>query len=321
MSIKKEILSGLFLLIFVALAFSVAIGMNAKNVEATTINASDIITVLVNISKKCIVDISPSSLNWTTPMDPGSEGAYKSIQIENMGSVNLTYVWFNNSYPSSRPFGTGLSTAYDAGNFMTISNNTDGQTYYFPNSVEYNESSPIVYLRGPDSNTPPGVPYGRFRNASREYFWSVWDNNGGNDGNYTNADFYIGSTPHTQTATGDADLSDNAPNTLTLVSTGSEAGKWGVASINVNGMLICVAVYQDASKAMFYKWNMDAPGAESGPGCSNAAYFINGTANGNIMPGASGYARVAPFVPYGVVYNQTQPEITGTITVLVTAQS
>jgi len=308
MRIRKNLVYALILGIL--LVFTFTLGFNITEVDAAQSNATDVVNVSVTINQKCIVDISPASLNWSTPLDPGSEGAYKYIQIENMGSVNLTHIWFNNSYPSSRPFGTGLSTAYDSGNFMTISNNTDGQPYYFPNSVEYNESTPIIYLKGPDSNTPPQVPYGRFRNASREYFWAVTSG----ATNYTTGNFYIGDTPHTQTQTGDADLSDNSPNTLSMVTTGSGAGYWGVAPISVAGLQICVAMYYDGSKAMFFKWNMDAPGAES---CSNAKYFVNGTATGNVVPGASSYARVAPYVPYGVVYNATNPEIKGTITVLV----
>ncbi len=303
------------LILSILLVFTFTLGLNVTEVEAAENNATDVIDVAVWINEICIVDISPASLNWSTPLDPGSEGAYKRVQIENMGSVNLTHVWFNNSYPSSRPFGTGLSTAYDSGNFMAISNDSDSQTYYFPNRVDYNESSDIIYLMGPDSNMPPQVPYGRFRNASREYFWAV-ELDGGT--NYTDGNIYISDTPHTQSQTGDWDLSDNIEIDLTTVTSGSEAGDWGVASVSVAGTLdICTAVYHDGSKVMFYKYNMDAPGAESGPGCANADYFINGTTDGNIVPGASGYARIAPYVPYGVVYNETNPEITGTLTVLV----
>ena len=302
---------GLILGILVVFAFT--LGFHVTEVGAVDTNATDTIAVAIWINEKCIVDISPALLNWSTPIDPGSESVegYKSIQIENMGSVNLTHVWFNNSYPSSKPFGTGLSTAYDSGNFMVISNNTGGQTYFFPNRVDYNETTPVIYLRGPGGNVPPVVPYGRFRNSSREYFWAVTLTGS----NYTDGTFYISDTAHTQTVTG-ADLQNDASNVvLNTVTDGPEAGDWGYGAINIAGsMAICVAMYHDASKAMFYKYNMDAPGAES---CSNAKYFINATTEEAIVPGASGYARIAPYIPYGVVYNETNPEILGTITVLV----
>ena len=299
------------LVLTILLVFTFTLGFN-NWAAAVDVNATDVVNVSVTIGEKCIVDISPSELNWSTPIDPGGTGAYKKIQIENLGSVNLTYVWFNNSYPLSDPFGTGLSTAYDSGNFMTISKDSDGLTYYFPNRVDYNASYEIIYLKGPGGNQPPTVPYGRFRNSSFEYFWAVT----AGTTNYTDGNFYISDTPHTQSQTGDADLSDNSANSLTTVTTGSEAGDWGVANVTVNGMDLCVAVYYDGSKAMFYKWNMDAPGAQN---CANADYFVNETADGAITPGASAYARVSPYVPYGVVYNSTNPEILGTITVIVSA--
>lgn len=304
MKLKIKVASSLLVGFLSLIIFAFTLGVHT--VEAQDINATDTLNVSVTIAEKCIVDISPASLNWSQPLDPGSEGSNKTIQIENLGSVNLTHVWFNNSYPASRPFGTGLSTAYDSGNWMVIGNYTGGGQFYFPNRVEYNESSVIVYLTGPGSNQPPAVPYGRFRNSSFEYFWAVESGTT----NYTDGDFYIGDTPHTQDQTGDADLSNNAPQGLTSL------GDWGYRAITVNGMAICVAMYHDASKAMFYKFNMDAPGADS---CSNAQYFINQSSDGAIVPGASGYARVAPYVPYGVVYNVTDPEITGTLTVIVSA--
>ncbi|UCG95912.1 MAG: hypothetical protein JSV92_02625 [archaeon] len=314
MNMNNNIIPGLVLGILTLLIFTLTLGINISDVTAADINASDTLNVLVNISEKCIVNIAPDDLNWTTPIDPGSNGTYKKIQIENMGSINLTYVWFNNSYPSERPFGTGNVSKYDAGNFIVISNNTPGQTYYFPNRVEYNESDEIIYLRGFDGTTPPDTPYGRFRNGSREWFWQV-DLNGAS--NYTQGRFYYSTVAHTQTETG-ADLQSAANQVdLTMVTSAPYAGDWGYGNINFGGVMpVCVAMYHDASKAMFYKYNMDAPGADS---CSNAEFFINSTTQDAIMPGGSGYARVMPLVPYGVVYDSSNPEITGTITVIVSA--
>ncbi len=303
MKIKKKLVSALSLSIMIAIVFT--LGLNVNKVGAAETNATDEINVTIRINEKSIVDISPATLNWTTPLDPGSTGSYKRIQIENMGSVNLTHVWFNNSYPDSDPFGTGLSKNYDAGNFMAISKDQDGQKYYFPNRVDYNATSDIIYLKGPNSNTPPNVPYGRFRNASKEYFWTVDCSVGDN---CTEGNLRIGQSPHTQSQTGEWDLSDNGDTGLTSL------GDWGYAAITVNGDQICVAMYHDGTKAMFYKYNMDAPGAES---CGNADYFIDYSEDGAIYPGASGYARIRPLVPYGVVYNSTNPEISGSVTVLV----
>lgn len=314
MSMKNEILSGLLLVIFAAFSAVFILGIGQNVWAATTINATDTINVLVNISEKCIVDISPADLNWTTPLDPGSEGTYKRVQVENMGSTNLTYIWFNNSYPATNPFGTGNVSAYDAGNFIVVGNDTGIAEYFFPNRLDYNSTNDIIYLRGPTGATPPASPYGRFRNASREYFWAVTVGTS----NYTDGTFYISNTAHTLSTTG-ADLQNDASSVgLTTVTDAPYTGLWGYGAINVGGVMpICVAMYHDGSKAMFYKWNMDAPGADL---CANAEYFIDPSTTGAIAPGASALARVVPYVPYGVVYNETNPEITGTVTVLVTSQ-
>jgi hypothetical protein len=278
----------------------------APSVIAATANATDTVTVAVTIDEKSIVDINPAILNWSTPIEPGKNGTHQDIQIENMGSVNITNVWFNVTQPSAGdPFGSAISTKYDAGNFIAISE--DGQNdYYFVDRLEWNATSRIIYLTLPAANLED---YGRFRNSSFEYFWAL--THGGKADNCTNGTIYIGTTAHTQTQTGDTDLTDNGE-TITNVD-----GNWGYANVSIGGMFMCAAVNRICEQVRAYKWNMDAPGASS---CDNAEYFHDGTASGEVAPGSSVYANVRPHVPYGVYYNSsaTYPgQITGTLTVLV----
>ena len=300
------------LLIFISLA--ALIYTLSVNTYAQTVNATDNITINVTIKPKTIVDINPTSLTFTgdgTGLEPGQVGEQKQIQIENLGSVNITYIWFNNSYPSENPFGTGNVSKYDSGNWVVVKKYTDPDSAFaFPNRVEYvqNPNYPLIYL----TLNHEGDAYGRFRNGSSEYFWEL-DNS--TTGGYCNTtiNFWIGDSPHTQSETGDIDLTDNTP--VQLQNAGAGYEKWSYGAVNINGMQLCVAAYYDCTKVMFYKWNKDAPGADS---CSNAKYFLEGATDGNLVPGASTYANVTVYVPYGVPYSTEG--ITGRLTVIVSSE-
>jgi len=93
-----------------------------------------------------------------------------------------------------------------------------------------------------------------------------------------------------------------------------EGGEWGYASVTFNGHDICVAVNRWANVTRWYKWNIDAPGAEDCESTGNAAYFVDDSVSA-LTPGESAYARVRAFVPFGVQFDP-QP-FTGRITVSV----
>ena len=281
----------------------------ATAVHAPAVNATDTLTVSVIIKQKAIVDINPASFVWSgvggEGLEPGEEGEEKAIQIENLGSVNITYIWFNNSYPSENPFGTGDVSKYDSGNWVVIRKNQTGEKYYFPGRMEYrqpHETYPIIYLTLPAN----WVSYGRFRNGSAEYFWALVNGTA----NCTDGTLYLGTEPHTKDQTGDTDLTDN-DHSITNVN-----GIWGVTAVNIGGsMPMCAAVHYTCDKIYFYHWNMDAPGATT---CSNAEYFLDGATDTPIVPGASAYANINVRVPYGVPYDVSG--INGTLTVLVSTE-
>ena len=258
--------------------------------------SEDTINVNVTVSEKTIIDITPTYFSWTN-LDPGSEGGpanetngWGAIQIENLGSSNISYIWFNATHPSSRPFGTGANGSYDAGNFVVVKRNASNQDFYFPNRVEFNASDSIIYL-----NVPGGWYYGRFRNADREYFWTVNATN--LECNKTTIEFRIGKDAHNQSSQGSIDLT-NAANYYTATLTND--GDWGYAELNITedaSEAYCVAVKQSCDQVMFYKYNKDAPGGGVGE-CSNAYYFSSST----LTPGSWIIANIRVRIPYGVAY-------------------
>jgi len=271
------------------------------------VNATDNASISVSIASQTWVNIDPEIMSWVD-VDPGSVGDndteanhYYAIQVENIGSINITNLWFNTSYPSTRPYGTGVASNYNAGNFVVLSRETGG--YFFANKLEYNETRTLSYLVDPSGRMPPDgstYKYGRFRNVTKEYFWFV-EPNANDQCNATGVNFWIGGTPHTREDTGSNDFS-SCSGTLTNPGSGCGTGTltqdsnhpdWAYADVSVHGMNYTVAVYSDCTKVFFSHWNKDAPGGELG---SYTSYFNTAPIN----PGDSIIARVKVFVPYGV---------------------
>jgi hypothetical protein len=282
----------------------------------------DSATVTVDVATQTWVNVDPTLLSWAG-IDPGSEGATQKIQIENIGSTNITKIWMNSTHPSSRPFATGTNSSYDAGNFIAVSKEGVGE-FYFVDRWEWNETRTLIYLKDPSGNTPPSGPptywYGRIRNTSYEYFWFVAP---GANGNCSDGTFYIGNTPHTETQTGSVDFSSCVAG-LTTVPTGegcrygaltpSSDVNWGLADvvIGTSGEQYAIAVSKDCNYLRVYKWNQDAPGAGT---LTYDSYFFDSSVDGYVLyPGNSTVADIKVFVPYGVAYGLAQQ---GVLTVIV----
>ncbi len=272
-------------------------------------NTTDTVTIAVTVLEQTMVDINPSSLSWTN-VRPGGIGNstneannYTSIQIENIGSKNITNIWFNTSYPTSKPFGTANATLYDAGNFVVISKNDDDH-YYFVNRVDYNDSEIVYLLRESGYDF-----YGRFRNASSEYFWVANPGVGTNCSSGATA-FRLGNKPHNQSGTGSIDFTTASEYTTislttTEQTTGPFSGWWGVGNntawkgLNQN---YCIAINEYCNVTVFYKYNYDMPACD-------AKEFFSSTP---IAPGASAIGDINVHIPYGVYYGAVN---SGTLTV------
>ena len=299
--------------IFLICAFMVALMESAS--AGGTQNSSTNISVYVTVSEITMVSITPTILNWTG-VSPGSEGVATAVEVEDIGSTNITKVWFSNSYPASLPYGSQNVYLHDAGNFLVIKKNQSGQLWYHPELVEYNESQ-LIYLVLPAAVKS----HGRFRDAQSEYFWALANDSAGN---CTNGTFYIGVVPHNSTQTGSVDLTACALSLTQTGLTGCRSGQltkyntsYGYADVMVGrddggatqaGLNYSMMVSQDCTQVNFYHWDQDMPPASS---TVNDEYFANST----IYPGGNIIANINVRVPYGVPSGTK----TGSLTVLVQA--
>lgn len=195
------------------------IGLTAT-VTAISEETNDNATVSVTVASQTAVDVTPSDLNYNQ-VDPGarqevSDGPdsdqFTGVEIENIGSLNLTHVWLNATVPTSNPFGSGISSEYDAGNFIMVNSTGEAGTgvvpadthYSYVNRREYNESNDLSYIFTP---TDMNWQYGRFRAGSQEFFWAVNVTDTGNC-DTSGDDFRVGNLAHNESATGSNDFTD-----------------------------------------------------------------------------------------------------------------
>ncbi len=287
MTYRKEILISVVICALV-LAFS-QLSFAEEDAEGSTI--------ILEVGQQTLIDLTPASFSWGA-LNPGTQGTTEQAQIENIGSTNLTEIWFNVTQPSSRPFGTGSNDSYNAGNMVYIARETG--SYYAVDRLEFNETRSLVYLTDPDGNQPPNsskFAYGRFRNASGEYFW-MFDKSNPVCGQVT---FYVGDVAHTKTATGSVDFSgcdaglNNAPGSnCRQGSLSAASSSYCYADVNIGGETYVIAVDNSTlDRVRWSHWNQDLPGAGS---ASNDESFYSGT----LYPGNSTVANITVRVPFGV---------------------
>ncbi|MFB6075523.1 MAG: hypothetical protein ABEK17_00095 [Candidatus Aenigmatarchaeota archaeon] len=318
-NISKRV--GLTLLVLFVFAVSVLSALNlSPKVYAATANDTESSTVSIEVASKTMIDITPASFSWG-PVDPGTvadssdeTNSYGKMQIENIGSTNITKVWFNVTQPTQRPFGTGNKDLYDTGNFISIAREGSSD-FYFVDRLEFNETRELVYLTGVEGNTPPGSNsvYGRFRNASKEYFWMVDITSGTT---CTDLTMRIGNTARTRDQTGTTDFSNGGGDYTELGSLTDTGNGYCYADISTGGTnpLDGYTVYVDETslsaantpEVHLSKWNLDLEGTQD---ASNTESFYSGT----IYPGNSTVAQIQAHLPYGVAEGEVQQ---GDLTVL-----
>ena len=303
---------------------------------AATINDTSTLQITVNVSQKTIVSIYPASLSWTgsDSVEPGEQGVLKQVLIENMGSTNITYIWFNTTYPKNNPFGTGHVANYDPGNFIKISKQSDNE-YYHANRIDYNSSYTVIYLSFPTPGAGESWWYGRFRDGGREYFWGVLKPSvvlsTGSNCSVDGTVFRMGVNPHNDTAEGSVDLSgasdgfnDTAPaNEVRAGSLHASGIVWQGQEWAVSGILAgntsfyrnyTIAVNEFCNTTYWGVWNADGPGGGPGVGGNWDQYFAD--AANPLYPGGGLVADVVVNVPYGVAWGQPN---SGTLTVIAQA--
>lgn len=204
--------------ILAALLVFVAAGLTTSATAQTSEGGS----VDVSVNSVTAVDLSPNSLAYSN--DPGTiattetTNGYEGVEIENVGSVNITDIYFTTTAPSDRPYGSGVAAQYDAGNFVQIrpsgeNSGTNAESdYHYVSHKSFNESNTLSYFTEPSGVGT--VRYGRFRAANESFFWAVTnaeDQSSANmcDGN-GDSDLLVGTTPHTPTQTGSVDFSSSS---------------------------------------------------------------------------------------------------------------
>ena len=289
------------------------------------INDTDITNVTVTVSAVTMIDISPTLLAYTA--DPGEAcgrhisggtcnetgGNYYALQIENIGSWNITHAWFNVSQPTQTPFAVGADTYVDPGNWVALSTNENTNDFFFVDRKEYPAVKTIVYLTDPDGTMPANLTkykYGRFHNGSSEYFYMIENVSNSSKGCSSAGWIRIGIDPHTQTAVGSTDFSTGPGTNYEEISlTQTSDALYAVGDITtgpLNGY--AVAVENSTCAVRFCKWNRDHP--FDTVDTTNAEYSYNGM----LTPGDSFAKRIGIMVPYGI-YTGAK---TGQLTVIAT---
>jgi len=313
----------------IALAYALIVFSIIQTASAD-VNKTDKLDIFVTISNLTMVDINPANLTWGN-IPPGTEsnstyaaaGNKEAIQIENIGSTNITNIWFNTSQPDVMPFGSGDINNYDPGNFIIIKRNTSSN-WYFVDRKEYNESE-LIYLSlpGGGGSGVAGMAHGRLRSADSEYFWVM----NVSDGSCNDTRFWIGNDPHSQSQTGTVDFTacgdpltgaGTAGDCRTGTFTPILGGTYGVLNLSLdssaseNYTVITPGVCAGNNVSVrFWHWNKDAPGATGGSNSFQEYFHV-----GALTPGEHIIANVKIRVPYGTMAG-TLP--TGSLTVIAQA--
>lgn len=283
-------------------------------------------TVTVQVGNQIAVDISPATLSYTGIL-PGSQQfvtnnaeGFDAIEVENIGSQNITHVWLNASTPSSNPFGTGASTNYNAGNFIQIKPNGDipgvstDSNFTFVNRKEFNESNSLSYIF-----TEPNEDwrYGRFRTGDQEFFWAVNTTSGGACETTGTDNFRVGLTAHNESATGSNDFRTGSGEytqyDLTAGSNvdGYATNVWINSSVQQTNRLYDVVVDCNApgsggTWAMRSRFNVNPAGEDLSAAGGAATYVLDGTSqpSDELQPGEHFQMNMSIQVPLGVAQGQ-----------------
>lgn len=312
-----------FTVVMAAMLFSIGSAtaqVTSDDTENSTIN--------ITIASQVAVDISPATLNYDGVLPgtqrfvtdaAGSDEAYGAIEVENIGSENITHVWLNASVPTSNPFGTGAASNYDAGNFIQIKPNGDiggvasDSNFTFVNRKEFNESNSLSYIFTP---TDEDWRYGRFRMGDQEFFWAVNTTSSGECDTADTDDLRVGNKAHNESATGSNDFRDSSSEyTVYDLSAGTNVDAyttnvWLNSSTQQTDRLYDVVVNCDATVgnggtgtwAMRSKFNVNPAGEDLTDDAGSAAYVLDGTSqpSDELQPGEHFQMNTSIQVPLGV---------------------
>lgn len=229
------------------LAISIAVSMGTVAAQDSSQDAE----VNVSVTGTTQLDVRPTELDYSG-LEPGDQASstdeaqgYAAIEVENIGSNNISNIWAEASIPDANPFGTGTSDQYDAGNFIQLSteqviaNESDyggpntftesiqdgtATNYHYVNRIEYEDDPAPTYidtwsttseanLQQTDTSgfSELGSHVGRFREGDEWYFYTIYfDDNGGTGecSSSSDGEVWVGNDPHTPTSLGTTDFTD-----------------------------------------------------------------------------------------------------------------
>jgi hypothetical protein len=239
-------------------------------------------TIAVNVSTLAQISVSPTILEWIG-IAPGASGTDKTLTIINTGSVPFSTgieASVNTfSAEATNPLG-GISTAYGAGTYLVMKNTTSGYEY-FVNRMEWNDTSIVDSLVGPETTKPIRV-WGKFRNKTQFWVWEIAnDNTVDKCQNITNTTFKIQNTEGSSTLNSGTSSGTGSANTT----------EWSTWTFTAGPLIdYCVAIRKNCDSLMIYRWDKNT----SLPSCSKARYLNSSlnvgeslvvTANVNIPSG------------------------------------
>jgi len=249
-----------------------------NSVSLVAYDASDNMTLDVNISQLAAIEVLPTGIVWLQIV-PGSNGTVRNVSVKNIGSYNMTdiYIDVNTEVKeNSNPVGKGNISKYAAGGLMLFRNETSTIDYFPLGRLEWNLSE---VMDTEVLNLGAGVKkyaHGWYRLANgNEYLWKLENGTTPNGTwcNSTSAVMKIKMNPENSTnynrdlslatSTGSADAA-NADWTFFSFGSGPLKGR-------------CAAAYYDCTRIYLYKYDK----ANGFKDCTSSAYM----ATANLTPG------------------------------------
>ena len=299
------------------LFFALIDGVSAQ----TGVNTTEQANVTVQVTAVTMIDLNPTTFSYVA--QPGQAcgkdisgglcnetgNNYFAIQVENVGSWNVTQIWFNASQPSQSPFGVGSNAYVDPGNFIVLTTNETTDDFYFVDKKEFPTVRSIVYLRDPDGNMPANLTkfnYGRLHNASSEYFYMLENSSGGSTCKASEISYIrLGVNPHTTTEIGSTDFSTGAGTNYIQINLSARTGQgqlFAIGNVSVGPLAgYAVAVENTTCNVRFSKWNKDFPFDSSAANYS----FV-----GVLTPGDSLAKKMGILVDNGIYTGTTTGQLT-----------
>jgi hypothetical protein len=259
---------------------------------------TDTILIDLNVTQEVSIDVSPNTTYWYG-VSIGETTSPNVFDIQNVGSVNISTVDASITNAPSQPYGTGISSNFNAGDFILM-NSTNNASFFYINKVEYNETIPSSVTE-PDGFTEGADTgyFGKMRtndgsgNGQEYMFFTNRTDTTGNCSN--NGVLLLGNNPKTLVSPGDLDFTDSG-NYTSISLTTADGFTTGVGDIPGTHLLdgYCVKVNADCGNVTFFHFNMVL---DSGSDCAKDQY-VYGSAN--LQPGNTTEIWLEAKIPLGV---------------------